>query len=289
MPLFNEILTQPINLIQSYIKQNKFYTLDQSCMSLSARCTANIYWLFGKNTELTAKKVKLAEEFVTLLSDITATFDPSTPAMLEKILTALQDKIDLETKTVLAERISQRTEPGSYDASLTVFAKLISCMIARIKPLEYALTAEQERPESHITKILHFLEKTLFTVKFYSFVQEQGALLTIQPYFSREHSEYISKKLTDTVPALHATKIDKTGVSPEIILAHQRILLQNIIAGLMFDFQDKQQSLGVKDIMTELKNLKGTIENEQTLYELTQQHNQLHGRPSAPSPKPTAN
>jgi hypothetical protein len=283
MPLFNDILAQPINLIHSYIKQNKFYTLEQTSMSLTARCTANMYWLFGRNNELTAKKVKLAEEFVVLLEETTATFNSSNPSTLDTVLKAIQEKITLETQTVLAERIAQKTEPGSYDASLIVFAKLISFMLGRVKPLEYALIAEQERPESHITKILLFLEKTLFTVKFYSFVQEQGSLLTIQPYFSREHSEYISKKLTDTVPALHATKIDKTGIPQEMILAHQRILLQNIIAGLMFDFQDKQQSIGVKDIMTELKALKDTIENEQNCYELTQQHNQLHGKTPMPS------
>ena len=285
MPLFNDILVNPLNLIESYIQQNKFYTQNPSSMSLFAQLSIGFRYYCGQNTTLTAKKVKMAEEFLVLLRECIDNYNNTkNKEPLEIILINLQGKVQLESRSILNERINQNIAEGSYDASLAVFTKLIAFMLERKKELSFAVMAETEKPESHTTKILIFLEKTLFIVKFYSFVQEQGSLLNMPISFTKEHSEYISKVLEDTIPALHSTKIDKKDQQEEEILSKQRTLLKTIISGLMFNFQDKQYSVGVKNIMDELCVLKQTIEKEQIKYEKDQQHLQLHGQKRSPTP-----
>lgn len=281
MTLLNDILEQPVKLIENYINQNKTFSQEDPT-SLYEKCTKNLHWLFGKNLELTAKKVRLAEEFLELFkASFANNYDAAKiPTTLNTTLQIIKEKIELAINMARTERISHQTEPGSYDASLTVFARLIDYMLERVKPLEFALIAEQVRPESDITAILLFLEKTLFAVMFDVFTHEQGSLLTTPRYFSTEHAEYIAKKLQDTIPTLHAikisNKIDKTEMLPQdTIIAHQRILLQNIISGLMFDFQNKT-SVGVNIIMTELSKLKLSLEEEQNKFEQQQQHSKMH-------------
>lgn len=286
MTLFQEILVKPLNLIESYIQQNKFYTQSPSSMSLLTRVNIGLRYYSGQNTVLTAKKVKMAEEFLKLLQETINNYiiNENNILPIENFLKVLQDKIQLETRAILNERISQHASEGSYDASLAVFTKLISFMLDRKKELSFALHAEIEKPDSHTTKILLFLEKTLFVVKFYSLVQEQSSLLNIPIAFTKEHSDFVSKILEDTIPALYATKIDKKDQQEEEILSKQRTLLKTIIAGLMFHFQDKTYSIGVKDIIEELSILKNNIEQEQIKYEKDQQHFQLHGCKRPPSP-----
>ena len=181
MALFEEILNLPIDLIKNYILQNKFYksyNQDPATMPASTRYTANLFWLLGRNIELTVKKVKLAEEFLSLLEELVKPINlepleqnhslalESTVSTIELPLKEFQKKINLELQTVLRERLSQQIEPGTYDASLEVFLKLISFMRDRIQPLSHAILLEYKKPESHITKTLIFLEKTLFTIKF---------------------------------------------------------------------------------------------------------------------------
>lgn len=286
MGMFQEILAKPLNLIESYIQQNKFYTQSPASMSLLTRVNIGLRYYSGQNTTLTAKKVKMAEEFLKLLQETINNYiiNENNVLPIENFLKSLQDKIQLETRAILNERISQNASEGSYDASLAVFAKLISFMLDRKKELSFALQAEAEKPDSHTTKILLFLEKTLFIVKFYSLVQEQSSLLNMPIAFTKEHSDFISKILEDTIPALYATKIDRKDQQEEEILSKQRTLLKTIIAGLMFHFQDKTYSVGVKEIIEELSMLKTTIEQEQIKYEKDQQYFQLHGSKRPPSP-----
>jgi hypothetical protein len=290
MALFEEILNLPINLIKNYILQNKFYksyNQDPATMPASTRYTANLFWMLGRNIKLTAKKVNLAEEFLNLLEEIVKPINlqqleeknslnlESTTHALELPLKELQKKINLELQTVLRERLFQQIEPGAYDASLEVFLKLISFMLERIHPLSHAVFLEYKKPESHITKTLIFLEKTLFTIKFYCFLQEHGAYLTMQLYISKDHIEFLAKKLSDVISILHKVKIEKASLSEEEILIYQRILMQNVISGLMFNFQSKN-SPAVRSIIAELDLLKQAIEREQDEHEQKAQHEQLH-------------
>ncbi len=294
MPLFEEILEQPINLIKDYIEQNKIYTSEQNTASFAARLQNTLCWTFGKNIDFTAQKVQLAQDFLDLLTScIAANRTHPDIYRIKSTLEAAQEKINIEIRTILTKRILQKMEPGSYDARLKVFLQLVSYMLEpeKLKFLEKTVVEETNKPESHITKLLLFLEKTLFSVKFNFFLQEQNVLLSSPNNFSKEHCEFIEKTLTDLIPVLYATQIDKAGIDTNRVLSYQRIGLISHINGLEYELQDKQSSIGVRNIIAALNNLRQSIKEEQNSYELTQQDEALHKEtlPQCSSSTPTLN
>lgn len=264
MPLFNEVLSKPIQLIEDYVKENQIYTNEPHTMSFSARWTANIFWMFGQKSELTEQKVTSAKKFLELLrSEIENKYSISSISTLEPILHIILEKIKAETELVNSIRLQHNAEPGSYDARLSVFEKLVSQLLDKelLKSISFAITLEQVEPNSNVTKVLLLLEHILFDVKFDRLLFAEP-ILKSQIAFTPNHSEIVLYEVTKNIAILTEDR-EKRHQRNE---SNERNFLIGMLEGIRFVLQDKTQSIGILAIRSKLEEMKNVLQAEEQSY-----------------------
>ena len=305
MPLINTLLDYPIKLIKKYIEENQKFTQENQGMSFRQSLMFGVHKLLGQNITLTGYKVEAATKFIGLLEKIlsnnddelrtqfsrTLTADPEAltvidiskklenqlSELLKKQLSEIRTKINLEKQRIETIRgVQNNTQKGSYDAILIVFSNCVSFMLDRLSYTAYIINLESTQPDDNKTKVLIYLEEALFKIMLNQFLQEQSAILSEPVKFVHAHAESSAKILADTIRMMRTIVIVDHNNQEDLNII-QLDYLSTTLSGLLSKLALMEQSIGIQEIMEDLKKLNRSTEEQKTNYEQTQKHKQLYG------------
>ncbi len=273
MSLLDELCSHSMKLIEGYIGENQIYTSEQCAVSISARWTASLCWLFGQKEELKKQKVTSAQKFLELLRiEIKTNYSASSVSTLEPTLKIIQEKIKTEIDSITLIRLQYNAAPSSYDARLNIFAKLISYTLEpeQLKSMSFAVILEKNEATSNITKVLLLLENILLKVKFDSFLASEP-VLRAPITFIMNHGEFILNELMNNIAVLAEKRQNKNTLNPSV----ERNFLIGQLNGLMHELRDKTRSSGIKEIISKLEAMTATLKTEEISYKREQSQQKL--------------